>query len=112
MLRFRHRIERAAEFDDVPVAVVPIVQQRKIIPDFFDRHRVPRSIPALYIGLRASESDTVPWLIPAQGRPRHSATMSSGVSVSRGAAAAGDASASLAPPIEPVWSGDFLSVMM
>src|SRR3981081_1541778 len=41
MLGFRHRGQRAAEFDDVPVAVVPIVQQRKIIPDFVDRPRVP-----------------------------------------------------------------------
>ena len=30
MLVFRHRIERAAEFDHVPVAVVPLVQQRKL----------------------------------------------------------------------------------
>jgi hypothetical protein len=46
MLGFRHRIQRAAEFDDVPVAVVPVLQQRKIIPDFVDRrHHVPRSIP-------------------------------------------------------------------
>src|SRR4051812_15354034 len=37
MLGLRHRIERAAEFDDIPVAVVPILQQRKIVPDFVDR---------------------------------------------------------------------------
>ena len=43
MLGFRHWIERAAKFDDVPVAVVPVVQQRKIIPDFVDRHRVPQA---------------------------------------------------------------------
>jgi len=42
VLGFRHRIERAAEFDDVPVAVVPVVQQCKIVPDFVDRrHRGP-----------------------------------------------------------------------
>jgi hypothetical protein len=62
MLGFRHRIEHAAEFDDLPVAVVPVVQQRKIIPDFVDRHRVPRSIgelciPQLYMGSQAIESD-------------------------------------------------------
>src|SRR5665213_1965808 len=50
MLGFGHRVERAAEFDDVPVAVVPIVQQRKIIPDFVDRHRIPHSFPNAYIG--------------------------------------------------------------
>jgi hypothetical protein len=32
----RHRRQRAAEFDDVPVAVVPILQQLEIIPDFVD----------------------------------------------------------------------------
>src|SRR5258706_450980 len=41
VLGLRHRIQRAAEFDDVAVAVVPLVQQRKIVPDFVDRrHRV------------------------------------------------------------------------
>jgi len=57
MLGVRHRIKRAAELDDIPVAVVPVVQQRKIIPDFVDRHRVPRSMSALYIGSQAIESD-------------------------------------------------------
>src|SRR3954471_8575703 len=42
MLGLRHRIQRAAEFDDIPVAVVPILQQRKIIPDLVDiAHRGP-----------------------------------------------------------------------
>ena len=58
------------------------------------------------------DSGPNPGPIRAQGRPFHSAARSSGVSVSRGAAAASEASASSAPPIEPVWSGDFLSVMM
>ena len=59
MLGFRHRRQRAAELDDIPVAVVPVVQQRKIVPDFVDRHGVPRSIPKPYIGSRAAESDIV-----------------------------------------------------
>ena len=42
MLGFGHRLERAAEFDDVPVAVVPIVQQHKVLSDFVDRHDGPR----------------------------------------------------------------------
>src|SRR4051812_1035418 len=42
MFRLRHRRQRAAEFDDVAVAVVPLVQQRKIIPDLVDVHRGPR----------------------------------------------------------------------
>ena len=50
VLGFRHRFQRAAEFDDVPVVVVPLIQQRKIIPDFVDRHCVSRSIPTPYIG--------------------------------------------------------------
>ena len=45
MLGLRHRIERAAEFDDVPVAVVPFLQQLEIVPDFVDRHRGPRPFP-------------------------------------------------------------------
>src|SRR6202048_3020255 len=57
MLGFGHRIEHASEFDDVPVAVVPILQQLKIIPDFVDRHWFPRSIPKPYIGSRGNESD-------------------------------------------------------
>src|ERR1700694_39407 len=57
MLGFRHRIQRAAELDDIPVAVVPLIQQRKIIPDFVDRHRALRSIPELYIGSQEVESD-------------------------------------------------------
>src|SRR5882724_4546338 len=57
MLGFGHRSQGAAEFDDIPIAVVPIVQQRKIIPDFVDRHHVPRSIPQPYIGSRETESD-------------------------------------------------------
>src|SRR6202165_717238 len=57
MLGFRHRIQRAAELDDIPVAVVPLVQQRKIIPDFVDRHRALRSIPEPYIGSQEIESD-------------------------------------------------------
>ena len=57
MLGFRHRIEGPAEFDDIPIAVVPLVEQRKIIPDFVDGHRVPRSIPDPYIGSNAAESD-------------------------------------------------------
>jgi len=40
---------------------------------------------------------------------RHSAARSSGISVSRGAAFASDASGAPAAPIEPVWSGAFLS---
>ena len=112
MLGFRHRIKRAAEFDDVPVAVVPIVQQRKIVPDFVDRHRVPRSIPAPYIGLRAAESDTVKrkwrWFRAAQGRAaplRHHIVRRQRVARR---CRRQRASASSAPPIEPVWSGGLL----
>ena len=111
MLGFRHRIERAAELDDVPIAVIPVVQQRKIIPDFVDRHRVPRSIPRPYIGSETAESDIAgskrelfPGLIQGDdgGAPCHSTCMSSGVSVSRGAASTSEASALSMPPIEPV----------
>ena len=95
MLGLRHRIERAAEFDDVPVAVVPIVQQRKIIPDFVDRHRVPLDPANPYIGSPAIESEYHPIENEAGFRALvcgyggavgrcHSATRSSGVSVSRG----------------------------
>ena len=45
MLGLRHRIKHAAEFDDVPVAVVPFVQQLEIVPDFVDRHLGPRPFP-------------------------------------------------------------------
>src|SRR5216684_2610255 len=106
MLGFRHRRERAAEFDDIPVAVVPILQQRKIIPDFVDRHRVPALNPkAIYriAGDRKrynrAKMNMVPGLICSHGATRHSAIRSSGVNVSRGAAAADEAPASSTPPI-------------
>src|SRR5579871_170661 len=41
MLGLWHRFEGTAEFDDVPVAVVPILQQRKIVPDLVDAHDGP-----------------------------------------------------------------------
>src|SRR6267142_631388 len=109
MLGFGHRSQGAAEFDDIPIAVVPIVQQRKIIPDFVDRHHVPRSIPQPYIGSRETESDIagskskiVPGLICGHGTPRHSACRSFGVSVSCDAVSASEASAFSIPPIELV----------
>src|SRR6185437_1175693 len=52
---FWHRLERSPEFDDIPVAVVPVVQKLEILPDLVDRHRVPYLTPN--IGLNAAESD-------------------------------------------------------
>src|SRR5258708_7359710 len=52
MLGLRHRPQRAAEFNDVPIAVVPVLQQRKIVPDFVDGHDGPRSPPANHIWVR------------------------------------------------------------
>src|SRR6202022_2153089 len=102
---FRHGIQRAAEFDDIPIAVVPIVQERKIIPDFVDRHRVPALNPkAIYriAGDRKrynrAKMNMVPGLICSQGAARHSAIRSSGVNVSGGAAAANEAPPSSTPP--------------
>src|SRR5437868_6272051 len=58
MLGVRHWLQRAAELDDVPVAVVPILQQRKIIPDLVDRrHRTRMSCCGTYIGRRRLESE-------------------------------------------------------
>src|SRR5436190_18713353 len=119
VLGLRHRIERAAEFDDIPVAIVPIVQQRKIVPDFVDRHRVPRSMHShiyrLAVG-RKRYPGTKTTMVPVQSRRhgavRHSAITSSRVSVSPGAAGAKEASAIAASPIEPVWSDARLSVMI
>src|SRR5258708_24956761 len=106
MLGLRQRIERAAEFDDVPVAIVPIVQQRKIVSDFVDRHRVPLDFPTPYIGSPAIESELVRSKMKAvfryfrrpqgAGGSCHCATRSSGVSVSCGASA--ESAASAAPP--------------
>ncbi len=53
MLGFRHRGQRAAEFDDIPVAVVPLVQQRKIVPDLVDRHRGPHLVSIWLYRMRA-----------------------------------------------------------
>jgi len=59
MLGFRHRFERPAEFDDIPVTVVPIFQQLEIFPDLVNR-RHDRAQPSKpYIGLKAAESDIV-----------------------------------------------------
>jgi hypothetical protein len=109
MLGLGHRSQGAAEFDDIPIAVVPIVQQLKIIPDFVDRHHVPRSIPQPYIGSRETESDIAGsqstqfrGLICHYGTPRQSACRSSGVNVSRDAVSAGEAFAFSIPPIELV----------
>src|SRR5258708_15154058 len=33
MCRFRHRLPRPADFDDIPVTILPIVQHCKLIPD-------------------------------------------------------------------------------
>src|SRR3984893_6648726 len=119
MLGFRHGIQRAAEFDDIPIAVVPIVQERKIIPDFVDRHRVPALNPKAIYRIAADRKRynrakmyMVPGLICSQGAARHSAIRSSGVNVSRGAAAANEAPPSSTPPTEPVWSDARLSVMI
>src|SRR5579863_4319980 len=60
MLGFRHRFERPAEFDDVPVTVVPILQQLEIFPDLVNR-RHDRAQPSKpYIGLKGAESDIEP----------------------------------------------------
>jgi hypothetical protein len=45
MFGCRHWRKHAAELDDVPVAVVPIVQQRKILSDLVDGHNSPRPDP-------------------------------------------------------------------
>src|SRR6185437_14087041 len=37
VLGFRHRLQRAAELDDIAVAVVPLLQELEIVPDFLDR---------------------------------------------------------------------------
>src|SRR5436305_8504297 len=58
VLGLRHRIQRAAEFDDIPVAVVPVVEQREIIPDFvYCRHLGGMSPCETYIGPRRCESE-------------------------------------------------------
>src|SRR5262245_10981844 len=44
MLFLRQRLQRAAELDDIAVAVVPLVQQLEIVPDFVDGHDGPRSV--------------------------------------------------------------------
>ena len=36
--------KRAAEFDHVAIAIVPLLEQREIFPDFVDRHGVPRIV--------------------------------------------------------------------
>ena len=119
MLGFRHRIQRAAEFDDVPVAVVPVVQQRKIIPDFVDRHHVPRSIPWPYIGPQAIESDIIERkMAPVSGSiAATAATLPLRQQIVRCQGVARRdfgrrGSAFSTPPIEPVWSGERLSVMI
>ena len=74
MLGVRHRVERAAELDDIPVAVVPIVEQREIVSDVVDRHDGPRSIlRSLYRIAGRSEAiclpktGIVPGLLAAEG---------------------------------------------
>src|SRR4051794_14320922 len=71
MLGFRHRLERAAELDDVPVAVVPVLEQLEIIPDFVDRHRTRALDPAPYIGSRSDESELVAGLFCPHGIGRY-----------------------------------------
>src|SRR5580698_3595747 len=111
MLCFRHRLERPAEFDDIPVTVVPILQQLEIFPDFVNcRHdRAQPSKP--YIGPKVAESDIVrlnrncwrfrgPYGDDGEA-PCHSICISSGVSVS---CATSDCAASALsmPAIDPV----------
>src|SRR4051794_22749805 len=59
MLGLRHRVECAAEFDHVPVAVVPVVKQCKIVADLVDCHGFPhsRAEAETYIGPPGTESD-------------------------------------------------------
>src|SRR5215218_5047553 len=58
MLGLRHRIECAAEFDHVPVAVVPVVQQCKIVPDLVDRHGFPHSKAEADAYIRPPETES------------------------------------------------------
>src|SRR5512144_778348 len=44
MLFLRQRLQRAAELDDVAVAVVPLVQKLEIFPDLVDGHDGPRPL--------------------------------------------------------------------
>src|SRR5437588_5899186 len=120
MLGFGHRLEHAAEFADVPIAGVPILQQHKVLSDFVDRHDGPcldpepqHRIPGGRKRYGTLKMPAVPGLNCRHGAGGtcHSALRSSTVSVSRGAMAASDATSSL-PPIELVWSGGFLSVMI
>src|SRR5262249_18702080 len=50
MLLLRQWLQRATEFDDIAVAVIPLVQQLEIVPDFVDRHDgpCPVAITGLY----------------------------------------------------------------
>ena len=58
MLGVGHRIERAAELDDIAVAVIPIFKQREIVLDFVDVCHVEPGSPNVYIRTRIDESDT------------------------------------------------------
>src|SRR5579872_1672381 len=60
MVVLRHRLQRSAKLDHIPVTVVPVVEEFEIFPDFVNRHVVFDLRPYPYIGLEAAESEIVP----------------------------------------------------
>ena len=60
MLGFRHWFERAANFDQVAITIVPIVEQREVIRDLVYRHE------DIAISAADTTSDQPAWLVQAR----------------------------------------------
>jgi len=126
MFGFRHRVQRTAEFDDIPVAVVPKSSSSaklSLISSIVMVSRAP--MPRPYIGdRRRSKSEFVGWKIPdCSGRDRRftasgeAATPPSrsirlqGVACLPASAVSGSALLDCRQS-KPVWSDERLSVMI